>query len=363
MNKTTQNLLILILSSAIILVCVTVTAVWLYDNSETLLTQTFLEQQVETPLSEAAATPTTKPYNAPAASGGTVLGSKVYDITETIHIENTRDLDLTQLTLWVALIHDIKPFQEVLKMEVNTTYTEIIMDEHANKFAVFEMGDVHPGEILEVTFNYRVRINEIEFDTGDCQGSLPNVYINAEEKMESDAPEIIQLAKQLSASKENVCEVSKNIYTYVGQTIDYQVTNEDKGALWMLKNKKGDCTGFTETQIALSRALDIPARFIEGFVYLGDGEYLSNEIKHNWAEVYLPNNGWVPMDPTWGSLPGQEEMFFARAFSDRFILTYSRYLDALGGHHEYMMDYTWLGEENPVALNRYIKWGFKLVSQ
>ena len=220
-----------------------------------------------------------------------------------------------------------------------------------------------PNAVLDLRLNYRIRINGIEFDTGDCQGNLPKVYIDAEQKIESDAPDIIQLAKQLAASDSSVCEVSRDIYTYVGQTINYEVTTDDSGALWMLKNKIGDCTGFTESQIALSRALDIPARFIEGFVYLGDGEYYSNEIKHNWAEVYLPDNGWVPMDPTWGSIPGQEDMFFAQAHSDRIILTYSRYLDALGGHHEYMIDYTWLGEDEPAALNHYAKWRFKLISE
>ena len=361
MNKVTRNLLILILTSSLLLVCLVLAAAWIMQNPGNLLQQSDSDLQSGISFTELfAATP--KPYERPETRGGTLLGSKIYDISETVYIKNTRDLELSQLKLIIALINEIRPFQEVLKMEIHREYTEIFTDQHANSYVVFNLGDVPPGTVIKIDFNYRLRVNEIEFNTGDCKGNLPNVYINSEQMIESDAPQIIELAEQLSNSSKNVCEISRDFYSYIGQSFDYQLTDNDRGALWMINNKIGDCTGFSETQIALSRSVDIPARFIEGLVYLGDGNYYSSELKHNWAEIYLPDNGWVPVDPTWGSLPGQEELFFAHSFSDRVILTYSRYLESLGGHHEYALDYTWLGDEEPLPLEHYVIWGFKLVS-
>lgn len=64
--------------------------------------------------------------------------------------------------------------------------------------------------------------------------------------------------------------------------------------------------------VVLLRAVDIPARWAKGFT---EGERLSgenifegskpeyevtNNNAHSWVEVYFPNVGWVPFEPTVG---------------------------------------------------------------
>jgi transglutaminase-like putative cysteine protease len=65
----------------------------------------------------------------------------------------------------------------------------------------------------------------------------------------------------------------------------------------------GDCGQQTLLLMTLLRLNGIPTRWQSGWVYadatLGDASY--NNM-HDWAQVYLPPYGWVPMDVTFGFL-------------------------------------------------------------
>ena len=73
----------------------------------------------------------------------------------------------------------------------------------------------------------------------------------------------------------------------------YNFANEPKGALGALKLGGGDCTDYTDLFVALCRARGLPARHVHGILASG----FSDTPKHSWAEVYIPHNGWVRLDP------------------------------------------------------------------
>jgi hypothetical protein len=67
--------------------------------------------------------------------------------------------------------------------------------------------------------------------------------------------------------------------------------------------KQGYCDSFATSLAMMCRSIGIPARVANGFL-TGDldrsrGEYVVKEKdKHQWTEVYFPNYGWIPFDPT-----------------------------------------------------------------
>lgn len=71
-------------------------------------------------------------------------------------------------------------------------------------------------------------------------------------------------------------------------------TKDDVGAAKALFEQRGDCTEFADVFIALCRANDIPARFCEGYLL----SPVADTPKHDWAEVYFNDLGWVPFDPS-----------------------------------------------------------------
>lgn len=133
---------------------------------------------------------------------------------------------------------------------------------------------------------------------------------------ESDNPEIIQLAAQITQEKPTTMAKVRAIHDWVAQNIAYDVEklNNDTftlrdGALLTLKRRMGVCQDYAYLTIALLRAQGIPARFAYG---VGNGE------AHAWVEAQVEGR-WVTMDPTWdaGYISGDRFVFsFSTMFFD-----------------------------------------------
>jgi transglutaminase-like putative cysteine protease len=62
----------------------------------------------------------------------------------------------------------------------------------------------------------------------------------------------------------------------------------------LLEHGKGVCQDFTHLMIALLRAVEVPARYVSGYVHRPNKESQS----HAWCEAWLPDLGWLGIDPT-----------------------------------------------------------------
>jgi transglutaminase-like putative cysteine protease len=67
-----------------------------------------------------------------------------------------------------------------------------------------------------------------------------------------------------------------------------------------LESRRGVCQDFTHILIALVRQLDIPCRYVSGYLFQeADDSVRSPEgSTHAWAEAWLPGLEWVGFDPT-----------------------------------------------------------------
>ncbi len=59
--------------------------------------------------------------------------------------------------------------------------------------------------------------------------------------------------------------------------------------------KRGVCQDLTHIFIAAARCLDLPARYVSGYLYRADG-VVEQEAGHAWAEAKVPGLGWVGFD-------------------------------------------------------------------
>jgi transglutaminase-like putative cysteine protease len=71
----------------------------------------------------------------------------------------------------------------------------------------------------------------------------------------------------------------------------------------------GACRDFAVLMIAAARVLGFAARFASGYlasvIDASDGPDYTGGNTHAWAQVYLPQMGWVDFDPTSGTIGGQ----------------------------------------------------------
>jgi len=65
----------------------------------------------------------------------------------------------------------------------------------------------------------------------------------------------------------------------------------------IINNPEGVCQDFTHLFCALSKANNIPTRYVSGYLHQGNG-YFGDSQMHAWAEAYIPQVGWIGFDPT-----------------------------------------------------------------
>lgn len=135
-----------------------------------------------------------------------------------------------------------------------------------------------------------------ELDSSFYQYIVPSVRYDIDKDIEI-------LAASLAEGKNDLFEVVVEISNWVNQNMDYDlslVQKENLTASWVLKNRKGVCTEYTSLFVALMRSLGIPSREVSGIAFTDSDMFVEGWDFHSWAEVYFPNKGWVPFDPTYG---------------------------------------------------------------
>jgi transglutaminase-like putative cysteine protease len=118
--------------------------------------------------------------------------------------------------------------------------------------------------------------------------------------------DIKDLAAQLVGSETDAVRAVTRLAVWVHENIAYNLSSitadASKSATWTLENRYGVCDELTSLFISLSREAGIPARFVSGLAYTNLPQFSSNWWAHGWAEVWLPDAGWVPVDVTYGQV-------------------------------------------------------------
>lgn len=66
----------------------------------------------------------------------------------------------------------------------------------------------------------------------------------------------------------------------------------------ILSHGRGVCQDFTHLMIALARAINIPARYVSGYLHPEAQKYRGYTQTHAWCELYFPSAGWIGFDAT-----------------------------------------------------------------
>ncbi|MBP1928980.1 transglutaminase-like putative cysteine protease [Methanolinea mesophila] len=132
-------------------------------------------------------------------------------------------------------------------------------------------------------------------------------------------PEMAAKAREMVGSETNPYTQARRIYWYIIGNNAYSLAPHlmlDTAGIpessYMLETGFGDCGTQSMYYAALCRSLGIPARAIGGYQLLP-----GVEGTHFWAEFYLPEYGWVPVDVTiaeaadwsFNATPGERESF------------------------------------------------------
>jgi transglutaminase-like putative cysteine protease len=101
----------------------------------------------------------------------------------------------------------------------------------------------------------------------------------------------------------------------IHRTFDYspKTTRVDSPIDEALHLRQGVCQDFAHIMITLARHLQIPCRYVSGYLYQQgrSQERSTNDAMHAWVEAYLPELGWVGFDPTNNTLADERHVCVA----------------------------------------------------
>lgn len=83
----------------------------------------------------------------------------------------------------------------------------------------------------------------------------------------------------------------------------------------VLRTRRGVCQDFAHLQIACLRSLQLPARYVSGYLRTypppGRPRLIGADVSHAWLSAYCPGVGWLDVDPTNNVVPSCNHVMLA----------------------------------------------------
>jgi transglutaminase-like putative cysteine protease len=291
----------------------------------------------------------------------TILDKREYVVRQQLNLVNNGPGEPEKQNIWVALIRDFSPYQEVLSMKISPQNYELVTDEYGNQYAEFDFSRHPAGTVKNIQIEYRVIVNDLTYDLSGCEGETPVEFTQPELHIESLNPQIVSLASELSRGKSTVCQQVRAFYDYIGSELVYTYNGNSWGAQAALGDMGADCTEYASLLAALSRSQGIPARYFEGLLYLNDQTSALARTEHAWTDVYMPGLGWVALDPTLGREPLEREKYFAHYSTEHIIITLGPNPSTLRGGN-YWSHLYWPGNSTTIRVEAK-EWEIELVDR
>lgn len=116
----------------------------------------------------------------------------------------------------------------------------------------------------------------------------------------------IKALPRLSGSPENHLSDLHTLSAAILKALPYEAggTAVDTPAEKALKGTRGVCQDHAQIFIAAARLSGLPARYVSGYLMIND--QITQDATHAWAEVCVPDIGWVGFDVSNGVSPDEK---------------------------------------------------------
>ncbi len=95
-------------------------------------------------------------------------------------------------------------------------------------------------------------------------------------------------------------DLVRRIYTEF--SYDKSASNVDTTVEQALATRKGVCQDFAHVAVSCLRALGLAVRYVSGYLETipppGKPKLVGSDASHAWISVFVPDHGWVDLDPT-----------------------------------------------------------------
>lgn len=187
-------------------------------------------------------------------------------------------------------------------------FAEIKKDDYGNDIAYFNVDKIKQSEYKfklegDIISENNIVLNTEKYNlqepiTNENSNENIEIYKSASQYIKSDHPDIINLSKNITKS-DYALEELVNITNWVHQNVSYDLNyaNVVLDSVSVLNNRKGVCDELAILEAAILRARGYPVKYV-----VGVANTTFSWGSHAWLEVYIPTQGWIPVDPTYNEV-------------------------------------------------------------
>ncbi len=252
---------------------------------------------------------------------------KIQHITRYTYESKVRDSANQVILFPIVDIH-----QEVLKHDLHVTGDPLIdtyVDYYGNEVGSFTYLEPHnklviSSEVLVVTHHRELPADAVpsaeQWDKlGALQLVVPYIDFLKHEYFEQ-LPQMMEVMDSVKNAEDTPYQAALRFCEYVFRNFEYLpgVTNVETTIDEVWKLKAGVCQDFAHIYIQMMRSINVPARYVSGYICPNRSGMRGEGATHAWAEVYIPNYGWIGVDPTNNCVANETHVRLAvgRNFSD-----------------------------------------------
>ncbi|GLC89625.1 transglutaminase family protein [Lysinibacillus piscis] len=126
-------------------------------------------------------------------------------------------------------------------------------------------------------------------------------YLNTSTLTSLTEAQMQEVLWAIGGKNDNPLKLACDVMTYLFKTIKYDpyATTVSTTAEEAFDLKAGVCQDYTHIMLGILRYCGIPARYISGYLYVGeDDDLIGDTATHAWVEIMVPGIGWIGLDPT-----------------------------------------------------------------
>lgn len=261
------------------------------------------------------------------------------DVPRSVPASQPRTVELT----YQAEIAAIPPGARVLKVWLPVPKTDASQTIHRTAFdapailhpevkreprdgnEMRSMELLNPPPRLTVSLRIEATRREVTARPAELTPAERQRYLAAEPLVPTDGP-IHAMAVEATKNCRSDAEKARAIYDKVTSLVTYDKSGTGWGrgdALFACTERRGNCTDFHALLIGMARSIGLPARFVMGLPLPHDPPSGQIPGYHCWAELYVADRGWVPVDSSEAAQhPARRDFYFGHLDPNR--LEFSR---------------------------------------
>lgn len=203
------------------------------------------------------------------------------------------------------------PEQEILFHELNITDTPDILtitDYWGNRAGMFNLLSAHKELIIESKLIVRtIGKGDLHHHAIAGLDTLKEEVDNNLSLLELSRVEETELKEQIKGlimdiyqPGISVADFTEKCSAYIFRHFKYikGITSIETTVAEILEHRSGVCQDFAHVMLEMLRTLQIPSRYVSGYICPNKNGMRGEGATHAWVEAWIPGSGWTGIDPT-----------------------------------------------------------------